>query len=414
MVAETEAAIACCNSVVTELPMKQTIPDNSPAINITKITFKELKDFTDSCANSSVAGQLLPISPERVDSQMQNPYAEDHDIALVVAFSGPLCVGYHGLMPGICLCGGRIIKVYWATTFFVSSSMRGRGVGKLLIAAVLDLDIDFFVSRMTESAERAYLSMGLESFGKLHYRQLRADKLKKSLPGKGQHLRFTEDGAPPARTTIGTFLDRPLYGIFKKFFYTRLLLSPSLRRRHLTAHEVPLITDWSEKNPDGKAEYQFYRPVKAVNWMLAHPWVFSRSDKKTKSSYYFSTTRHLFIYKAFQIYDEKSDTSVGYVVVSILSHKGRTVVKLLDYAFISDDHEFMAMVVALRCAREYLADRVEYAEELNRYLGKIVAIRFIKKQTRLYLFHPRDQQSSLLHNRKSFTLNYCDGDVVFT
>ncbi|MFC1829598.1 GNAT family N-acetyltransferase, partial [Thermodesulfobacteriota bacterium] len=57
-----------------------------------------------------------------------------------MAYQGNDCVGYHGLLPGMLLIDGQLSKVYWATAFFVSPEIRGKGVGKRLLGEIKKLN----------------------------------------------------------------------------------------------------------------------------------------------------------------------------------------------------------------------------------------------------------------------------------
>ncbi|MEE4239848.1 MAG: GNAT family N-acetyltransferase [Desulfopila sp.] len=384
--------------------MENSVSDPPENIEIKTVSVKELQKFYENCLTSPANGQVIPISSARVRAQLSNPCANDDDIVLVTAFSGSRCVGYHGLLPGIFLCNGRSVKVYWGSTIFVAPDLRGRGIGKLLIMTISGLNVDFVASRMNEKAENTYHSIGLDTLGYLRYRQLRVDKLAKT-----QSQRDVSSAAEG-----DSILNSSLYTVRKKALYSSLLLSPALQAQQLVAKEVARINDWPGRKAGFSEFPRFYRSVEVINWMLEYPWLTSEYGAESKEGYYFSTTRKLFTYRAFQIYGKRSGMILGFVVVSILSHKKRKVVKLLDYDFKSSENVVFAVVVALRCAEMYLADRVEYGEELSRYLDpEIVPTHLIKEQERLYLFHAGNQDSALLQNKEKIILNYCDGDAAF-
>jgi GNAT superfamily N-acetyltransferase len=391
--------------------MTQEQQTNSEEITIRTVRLKELQDFASRFADDSTGSQLIPISQARVRSQIRNPCGDGDDVALLTAFLGSLCIGYLGLLPGFCTVNGRVFKVFWGTTLLVLPEMRGRGVGKLLVAAMQGLGVDFIGTSMTESAERLYRRMGMEPLGTLSYRELRADKLKRLLGGGGDTRKGKKDHGP---TTIIEKVSLPLYRLLKKMLYSSLLRSFRHEARSFVVREVKRIAELPGHTQTGVAEPSFYRSVEVINWMLSYPWVVSRDEDTKKSDYYFSTSRDVFTYKAFQIENVKDRSIEGFVVVSILTHKGRTVVKVLDHAFRNPDARHMAVVVALRCAGRFLADRIEYDEILSRHLpDRLEKKRLIKKQARLYLFHPRDANSPLLEHRGSFHLRYADGDTGF-
>ncbi len=390
--------------------MPQEPQVNCKEITIKTVKLRDLQEFAGRLANNSPAGPLIPISQARVRSQIHNPCGDGDDVALVTAFCGCRCVGYLGLLPGVGIVDGRVFKVFWGTTFLVSPEMRGRGVGKLLVAAMQTLGVDFIGTRMTESAERLYRRMEMKPLGTLSYRQLRADKLKRLFSGGGEIRRGKKEHGP---TTIVEVVSLSLYRQLKKIFYSSLLRS--FRHEDVFAvREVELIAELSGHAYTGTNGPSFYRSVEVINWMLTYPWVVSRDKTIEKSDYYFSTRRDLFTYKAFHIESKKDGSLLGFVVVSIITHKGRTVVKVLDHAFRIPAVEPLAMVVALRCARRYLADRIEYDAHLSRYLpGWLDKNRFIKEQERVYLFHPCDENSPLAEYRGKFRLRCGDGDTGF-
>ncbi len=391
--------------------MTQEQQINPDEITIKAVRLRELQGFAGRLANDSSAGQLIPISQARVRSQIHNPCGDGDDVALVTAFCGGRCVGYLGLLPGLCSVDGRVFKVFWGTTFLVSPEMRGRGIGKLLVAAIQGLGIDFIGTRMTDNAKRLYCRMGMEPLGILSYRQLRADKLKRLLPGGGESRKRKKEHGP---ATMNEVVSLSFYRLMKKMFFSRLLRSFRHEAATFAVREVEQIAEFPGHASTEVTGPRFYRSVEVINWMLTYPWVVSRDKAIEKSEYYFSTRRDLFTYKAFHIESENEPSLLGFVVVSILTHKGRTVVKVLDHAYRDPDVGFMTMVVALRCARRYLADRVEYDVNLGRYLpGWLDKKHFIKKQERLYLFHPRDENSPLSEYRGGFHLRYGDGDTGF-
>jgi len=389
-------------------------PSTDPeAITVKAIPHGELEEFAAGCIKGSHSGRVNPISSARLHSQLHNPCATDDDIVMIAAMCGSICVGYHGLLPGYYLYGGTIRKVFWATTFFVAPEMRGRGVGKQLVEAILQLGIDFAVTRMTEGAEGAYRSMGLQTLGYHEYRQLRADKLRRLLPGAAPSGSTRSNTPSLLKGFLEVQSDTATYPAARRSLYAKVLRSIGLTETLLTYEEVEEIGDW-QKNHLDRATPRFYRPAEVVNWMLRFPWVFSREAVTDDDRYYFSTTRELFTFKAFHIYEDDRSTPAGFTVVSILSHKQRTVVKLLDHCFHKREHEHMALVIALSCAKEFGADRIEYAGSLHRFMPtELTEQRLIKKQRRLFLYHPGAANSPLARGAEDIVLDYCDGDVAF-
>lgn len=392
--------------------MHQEQSDGKEKIEIKKVAINELESFTRGLGDEGT-GQLIPISPARVQSQINNPCADD-DIVLLTAFCGSQCVGYLGLLPGLSCVQGEVSKITWGTTFFVSPSMRGRGVGKLLVAAMQQLNIDFVGTCMTESAESLYRSMGMGSLGSLRYGQLRIDKLK-SLVTQDWSDQYSEDREFFHGETGSNSDNPPTYAELKQQFYNRIFHDLDTVAENFSVREVKRIAGPFASQQCGVADIRFYKPVEVVNWMLSYPWVFSIGEIEKKDAYHFSSTRQLFTYKAFHVEGKFDKRPCGFVVVSLLTHKGRTLVKLLDYSFQESEAECMAMVVALRCGALFGADRFEYDIHLNQHLPRwLMESRYAKQQNRLYIFQPKDNTSVLQRHRGKFELAYGDGDVGFT
>ena len=104
----------------------------------------------------SAYADVLPISPVRAFSQMQNPYGHPEDVALLVAYDGNRCVGYIVTLPGLVKCDGQLSKIYYVTTYFVSPEFRRKGIGFRLLNELKQLPADIVSTGMTQSAVRAF------------------------------------------------------------------------------------------------------------------------------------------------------------------------------------------------------------------------------------------------------------------
>ena len=148
-------------------------------IKIEKIKLKEIYNFARSALSQPPYQAAAPISLRRALSQSHNPYGRPDDVALLVALHGDKCVGYQGILPGLFCHKGELKRVHWSTAFFVSTDYRGEGVAGRLLKEIKKLNIDFPVTRMTESARQAYLKAGFKELGNLTYYQLRMEKIRK-------------------------------------------------------------------------------------------------------------------------------------------------------------------------------------------------------------------------------------------
>ena len=388
-------------------------------IKIKKIKLGDLYDFAlDISANPSFE-KVAPISLMRAASQSKNPHGRPEDVVLFVAFSGNQCVGYHGLLPAVFNPGNNIERVHWATAFFVAPEFRGQGIGKCLLEEIKNAQIDFFVTQMTQSAEGTYRSAGYQDIGALDYFQLRVDRL--DFPA-----RFFDAIAPlfgkkrgdPKDVSLGFIrLKRTVYNIIKKIFY-HIVASKCHKPIHGFSWKiVDQINEslWGDldRHPNNPA---FSRNAGAVNWMLKYPWVVSRSEKiADMPNYYFSDVREIFRYIAIEISSPGEGLPKGFLVLSISHKKEKTRVKILDFHFHNSADCEVAVYLALKYAKAFLADRIEYPDSLETYFKKTIRFKkLIKKQRRLYIFYPASSHSPITAYIGRITFNYCDGDTAFT
>ena len=89
--------------------------------------------------------------------------------------------------------------------------------------------------------------------------------------------------------------------------------------------------------------------------------------------------------------------------------------KFHKISFHDSKNIFIAVLLAMKYARKYQADRLEYPAELAGFLeNQPDFIPMIKKKKRLYLFYPQPNDSPLSTVANNIKLNYCDSDTAFT
>ena len=399
--------------------MPEILSVNPNQIKIEKIKLKNLNVFAKNALNQAAFQTVAPISLLRCASQPANPYGRPDDVALLVAYAENECVGYQGLLAGLFHHEGVLARVHWSTAFYVAPDYRGQGVAGCLLDEVKKLNVDFPVTRMTDSAQRAYVKSGFKELGRLTYYQLRVEKIRKldfirqkakaspeTIQGKSGNLY----SGPAARDAIQ-------YQQSKKIFYQRLMADIKDGETAFAATVVDQI------NPEAQTVMQlppepvkFHRGIEAINWMLKSQWVVSAQDgQKDAGCYHFSTVRDLFKYVALEFYSADNKAFKGFLILSVSSKKGRTLVKILDFAFKDAADCFIAGYFGLKYANKYHADRLEFPEILLDYFNKNQLLQpLIKKQRRLYVFYPKKDESPLDEWVGDIALDYCDADTVFT
>lgn len=363
---------------------------NSKQIRIEEIKLKELNNFARAFFERANPEEIIPISRQRVLAQTHNPCAQPDDIVLLVAFSDGKCIGYHGLLPALLQHHGRLSKVYWATTFYVSEAFRGRGIGKLLIKTVKSYNIDFAVTGMTQGAEKTYLNSGLNVLGSIVFYQLRMEKV----------IRFKLFYQMVKRLLYRYWLSRQP-GDLQDFNYKQVdQINIELKTNKVISNHAPA----------------FHRDIEMVNWMLKYPWVLSRDTAEVrKENYHFARVRDIFKYIALEIYSKRDNTLKGFLVLSVSHKKGKTIIKTLDYHLRNFRDLKIFCGLSLKFAAHHSADRIDIPLEFQNYFeGKFLQKYLLKKKKRSYVYHPASTASPLAAFADQIVLNYCDGDTAFT
>jgi len=392
-------------------------------IRIEKIKFKEIYKFAGNALSQAPYQTAAPISLRRALSQSNNPYGRPEDVVLLVALRGGKCVGYQGLLPGLFCHNGELKRVHWSTAFFVSPDYRGEGIAGCLLKEVKKLNVDFPVTRMTERARQAYLKAGFKELGNLTYYQLRMEKIRK-LDAIFQEAvaSLGLDTDPAEMSKLNAAARRgegALYQRAKKIFYRQLLADLKPKQQAFEHEAVAQIDAQAQefiqkllKNP------RFFRGIEAINWMLKYRWIISAKPETAKAEgepYYFSLVSELFDYVALEIYSADKKVFKGFLILSVLVKKGRTWVKILDFAFKDPNNGDLAAYFGLIYANKFSADRLEFPASLLDYFEQNPLLQpLIKEQQRLYLFYPKTHGSAFEGCRDGIELDYCDADTAFT
>ena len=357
---------------------------------IEEIKLNDLDNFARPFIERPGPEDILPISNQRVLAHIHNPHARPDDIVLLVAFKGNTCIGYHGLLPGLLRHDDRLSRVFWATTFYVSEDHRGQGIGKLLVAKIKALKVDFVVTGMTRAAEKTYLQSGLKPLGPTVYFQL---QLKKSARHPFIHRIL--------KSVMYHRWRQSQIGDLQPFQYNRVdVINSELKTSKAAAGDAPA----------------FYRDIQMVNWMLKYPWVLSSdAGEIPKTNYHFAWVRDVFEHIALEIYTKRDNDLKGFVVLSVSVKKGKTILKILDY-YVRDLRDLRIIFGAsLKLAARHLADRIDIpAEFQNCFNDKYLQLYLVKKKKRAYVYYPESKTSPLSACIDQVALNYCDGDTAFT
>jgi GNAT superfamily N-acetyltransferase len=351
---------------------------NNNQIKIRKIRIKDLDEFARNSLNDPAFGDMAPISILRAKSQSKNPQAEPDDLALLVALHKNRCVGYHGLLPGLLKNKDSASKIYWLVTFYLDAKFRGKGYGKQLVTEIQNTNVDLVTTGITQAAAGVYRSSGFRQLGELPLYQLRPENA---------------------------------------IVFNAVLQNLTVRQKTFISKTVNQLTEkliTAKTRQDSIISFQ--RDIKTINWMISNPWVVSRQEaQKDVKPYYFSRVRDLFKFIPLEIFAPDGKSCKGYLVLSISRKKNKTILKVLDFNFHDPKDIFIAGYFALKYAKEYRADRLEYPVALKTFLGEQTGLtHLVKRKKRLYLFYPRSNDSPLARLAEKIELTYGDSDTAFT
>tara|TARA_B110001450_G_scaffold16561_1_gene15296 strand:+ start:20079 stop:21086 length:1008 start_codon:yes stop_codon:yes gene_type:complete len=233
------------------------------------IRIGELINFSST---KTIDGKLC-ITKQKAISIVNNPCADNNDVALITAWDIGECVAYLGVLPNHILENENIKKIYWMSSFYTAPSYQGKGIGTKLMEELKKENIDIYSShRLTGT----YIKAKFSSLGDIKYKAIDFKKLKS------------------------------FFRIFLSNDFVRNKINKNLKRGSNQNNQfdfTPISQFGPEFMPFVK-ETSFLNSLEHYNWILKFPWVFSK-ELVGESSYVFSYRRDFFKHFAFEIRNNK-------------------------------------------------------------------------------------------------------------
>ncbi len=235
----------------------------------------QLKDFL----NSSEFRQMpvVPISPHRGRSHIENPRVRPRDILLILVYDEQnQMIGYLGLLPDDLFYDGKTIHCAWMSCIWVSENARGQGIAKKMVQTAYEIwDGNILATEFTSDAYRMYQKMGIFD-----------DFLTKE--GIRIYTRFiTAEVLPRKRKWLRIF-SIPLRGFDA---VANVFAGQKWKRLYKAANFTNLI--FIENNFNGEifpaGKNGFFRNVKEIKWMITYPWL-QEYKEETDKKYHFSSS----------------------------------------------------------------------------------------------------------------------------
>lgn len=386
-------------------------------LRVEAVKVKDLYTFACEIYEKKEKTEVIPIGKQRALAWTRNPYADDTDVGLLVAYVKDECVGYLGIMPGLLRSGGRLWKVYWISTWYVAPEYRKTGAGALLIMKALGLGYDLAVTEMSPEAANVYSGFGFKRLRTLEYYALQLNCLngvwlaarivRKLLQIVGIGWEIQKKGGAFSRCIY-----RPVLNIL----YGMVLNGTKAKADNIVYKEVGEIPECVEQYTDEGIGDHFYRSREVINWMLADKWPKEVALAETAdANYHFAALRDVFEYKGLLLLSREQDQCDGFVILSFSLQGGSSVLKVLDFGARREEVKGYIAYLAVDFGKIYGAECIEMPNDIARYVGRSVIGRMLlRKRQRVYFTKPRKRKSAFAGPGNSILLTYCDGDTAFT
>ena len=261
-----------------------------------QVKIGELDDFIKNGGYRSY--NILPITPERAESQALNPDADDDDTALVIALNETNeIVGYIGIMPGL-IKPDSPEKIYWNSCWWTDPK-KGSGSAMALFFQMLKL------------TGRKMIFAELSDATAVILRNLPGFILRPPVEGLTGYIKPDIEGFLKRRK-IKNFITRSMGSVTGHF--SSLLRQPaiSLWRRKLERENLTHHVEMEEMDEEADVYIKKHqdqqltiKTARHFNWIKKFPWLVDdagKEEKKLAEKYYFSwivsgwTTRFYKIY----------------------------------------------------------------------------------------------------------------------
>jgi hypothetical protein len=267
----------------------------------------------------------LPITKQRIVSQMRNPRASKEDLALLVAFDNGQVVAYTGGFPDRVYLNGSSQKACCMTTAWAHPSRRRQGIVSKMRAIMQEAyEGRLYVSEMSAAAFNGLVSNGnftqLKPM-KFHQLGIRFSVLD-VLPGRLKHYKKLY----PLYHGIETLANLPIKP--RQFLWkAKNKMDEAYRVEYLAEidKETALFIEKHQKNE------LIRRGAPELDWITRYPWVIQAPFPDVSTpKYFFSTVARSFCYIKYRIIDASGEIKA---FVMLRLREGRL---LVPYAYFEE------------------------------------------------------------------------------
>ncbi len=363
---------------------------------IKKISKKEIPLLINSSAFWE--GSFLPITKHRFYAHYNNPWCDDDDIVLLLAYDNDSLVGYMGVYIDKIELNNEQKKIGWLSTWWIDPKTKGKGIGRSLLETMYAVQNGKIgVSQFTPSAKRVYEKSNYFSPLKKNegYKFVYRSNLSVVLP-------LIKNRLSNIKSTL-KFIDKvPNFFISIKLQLHFLLVRRKLKDiqiEYVNYIDTELDNYISNKNTNhiSKKSVDFFTWLKSYHWVQEAPLIEMVDTQK----YQFSMCA-----EKFNIYFIKIlvKNEIGGFIV--LQKRDSTLKILFSYY---NEARYMARILFLHIVKLRAKQLLCYDENLNSELLKIGGFLYKKKKIKESII----SKTFGNYDYEKITLNLGDGDCSF-
>ncbi|MCH2044312.1 MAG: GNAT family N-acetyltransferase [Saprospiraceae bacterium] len=366
-------------------------------MQLTTITVQELKTYISSKAYQT--SPVIPITPQRAISHINNPKAKADDLILSLIHNDKNeLVAYLGVLPDELHFSTVVERCCWLSCMWVNPITRGQGLARRLLASVFEAwDNRVLVTEFTPAAKRLYDKSG-------HFIDLAKPK------GFRAYLRLNLHYLLPKKNeekwTKWKWALNILDGGFNFFNKIRLALfsTPQVELNYIAEPDEEVIQLINACQKNGLMN----RQSQDLTWMLRYPWVLSSKVKDENAKrYYFSSVDKRFQFLPTKVYQNKK--LVGFLIFAIRGNNLK-----IPYAYFQEEH---VSTVLQAIYQQMLTEKLDMLTCFHPLLLKHI------KTSKHPFFKVRDFQRHYIISKRfaepleqtpNFSIQDGDADAAFT
>ncbi len=355
-------------------------------MEIKRFKVKELSELIHS--DWYKKSEHLPISPERVISQIHNPFAHSDDEVLYLLLIDNILVAYRLVLPSY--IGTQ--KMAWLSCVWVHPNHRRKGYGVKLTKLALEfwdnkmMGTNFAPSSRAMYQDKLQFSISTILEGNRYYTQFYFSEL---FPKKRPILKWLKPIFSVIDYVGNQFLKR------KK----KIVLNENVsiqRLEFIDKESLEFIAPFQNKEQSPKTKEEW-------DWIVKYPWVIKGSQNNISKRYHFSNRSTQFDFHLYKIFKNKN--LIGCIWITVHDNFLKT-----PYLYFEKENAKYIQNTILKIAQENKVKAITtFDANLNEVMAQEKKYFYHQKSIKRYFLSSKDLKIS---NKRLFIEG--DGDSIFT